>query len=301
MIKENLTDFTKPVTTLLSLANGQTATGALQQLVVDPARDSSGNPIPCGDSGASCAYVASQSVQIPSTIPRRNANGTGTYYALLSTSTTSAWCPSSTRTTTSSRAAPSPFGRRGYGFLGLQTPCSGLHVRQDGHDAPGLAVHEWIAAGGHGHEPPAPEVLALDVPTPTSTHPATRTTAQVASSAPNAADLTSGNSGWQYFPNPGMSRPQYSWQFNFDATGLPRGSCYTMWVEIPSTGRCRSRPTRAQAVRTVLDHAAVGRRRTQAQGSDRQDGVDRRPRAKSRPPVCLYRDEGEAGASPCYT
>jgi len=34
-----------------------------------------------------------------------------------------------------------------------------------------------------------------------------------------------------------MARPQYTWQFNFDATGLPRGTCYTMWIEIPSTSQ----------------------------------------------------------------
>ena len=34
-----------------------------------------------------------------------------------------------------------------------------------------------------------------------------------------------------------MSRPQYSWQFNFDSTGLPRGTCYTMYVEVPGTGQ----------------------------------------------------------------
>jgi hypothetical protein len=34
-----------------------------------------------------------------------------------------------------------------------------------------------------------------------------------------------------------MSRPQYSWQFNFDATGLPRGTCYSMYVEVPATGQ----------------------------------------------------------------
>jgi len=56
-------------------------------------------------------------------------------------------------------------------------------------------------------------------------------------SEPNPADLSSGNSGWQYFPSAGMARPQYTWQFNFDATGLPRGTCYTMWIEIPSTSQ----------------------------------------------------------------
>jgi hypothetical protein len=34
-----------------------------------------------------------------------------------------------------------------------------------------------------------------------------------------------------------MSRPQYTWQFNFDATGLVRGTCYSMYVEVPDTGQ----------------------------------------------------------------
>jgi hypothetical protein len=34
-----------------------------------------------------------------------------------------------------------------------------------------------------------------------------------------------------------MARPLYSWQFNFDATGLARGACYSMYVEVPGTGQ----------------------------------------------------------------
>ena len=63
------------------------------------------------------------------------------------------------------------------------------------------------------------------------------TGALLASSAPDPEDTTTGSSGWQYFPDPGMSRPQYTWQFNFDATGLARGSCYSMYVEVPDTGQ----------------------------------------------------------------
>jgi hypothetical protein len=51
------------------------------------------------------------------------------------------------------------------------------------------------------------------------------------------ANVTSGNSGWQYFPNPGMTRPQFTWQLNFDSTGLPRGVCYTVYIEVLSTGQ----------------------------------------------------------------
>ena len=39
-----------------------------------------------------------------------------------------------------------------------------------------------------------------------------------------------------------MSRPQYSWQFNFDSTGLPRGTCYSMYVEVPATGQVIGSP-----------------------------------------------------------
>ena len=36
----------------------------------------------------------------------------------------------------------------GYGFLGLQTPCTGTTCNKTRHDAPGLAVHERLDAGG---------------------------------------------------------------------------------------------------------------------------------------------------------
>ncbi len=234
-IKQNLTDFTQPVTTLLSLANGQTATGALQQLVVDPARDSSGNLIPCGDSGASCAYVASQSVQIPSTIPRRNADGTGTYYAYLYIDDQRV-VSELNEDNNIVQGGPITVRAAGFGFLGLQTPCSGFTC-----DKTGTMPLAWQFTNGSRVEDTATNLPRLKfwpgcpyTNVDASGYP---NTAQIASSAPNAADLTSGGSGWQYFPNPGMSRPQFSWQFNFDATGLPRGSCYTMWVEIPSTGQ----------------------------------------------------------------
>ncbi len=234
MIKENLTDFTQPVTTLLSLGSGQAATGVLPQLVIDPAKDSSGNPIPCGTSGASCVDVASQSVRIPATIPRRNANGTGTYYAYLYIDDQRV-VSELNEDNNIIQGGPITVQAPGYGFLGLQTPCSGTSCTKNGT----LPLAWQFTSGGvpvdtSSDLPRLKFYASCPAPLGSDGYPIGTV---LASSSPNAADLTSGNSGWQYFPNPGMSRPQFSWQYNFDSSGLPRGTCYSMYVEVPSTGQ----------------------------------------------------------------
>jgi hypothetical protein len=166
---------------------------------------------------------------IPSDIPRTNSDGTGTYYLHFYDDhqrivneldeTNNHWTE-----------GPITVEAPGYGFLGLQTPCSGMTC-----DKTGTMPLAWQFTNG---STPVDSVSTLPRLKFYNGCPATGyPTDPAASSSPNAADLSSGASGWQYFPNTGMARPQYSWQFNFDATGLPRGTCYTMYVEVPDTGQ----------------------------------------------------------------
>ena len=174
------------------------------------------------------------SLTIPATIPRTNADGTGMYYLHFYDDhrrivneldeTNNDW-----------REGPIVVEAPGYGFLGLQTPCTGTTC-----DKTGTMPLAWQFTSG---TTPVDTVSALprlkfyaSCPAPVGSNGYPSGTL-LASSAPNAADLTSGASGWQYFANVGMARPQYSWQFNFDATGLPRGTCYSMYVEVPATGQ----------------------------------------------------------------
>jgi hypothetical protein len=211
-IKENL-DPTKGTVTV-SLKTGSHAT-----------------PLPVG--GVEQAAVGSLTVL--STIPRTNPDGTGTYYLHFYDDrqrivneldeTNNHW-------TEGPIVVEAP--GYGFGFLGLQTPCSGMTC-----DKTGTLPLAWQFTNG---STPVNSVSSLPrlkfyagcpAPLGADGYPSA---APLASSAPNAEDLTSGGSGWQYFAVAG-GRPQYSWQFNFDATGLPRGTCYSMYVEVPDTGQ----------------------------------------------------------------
>jgi hypothetical protein len=221
MIKENLTDnVNSKITTLL--LSGQLPTTVL---------------------AGGTESVTPQSVQIPSNIPRLNADGTGTYYAYLYIDDQRV-VSELNEDNNIVQGGPITVRASGYGFLGLQTPCSGMTCTKTG-----TMPLAWqftrgsVAVDSVSALPrlkfwsgcPYPNVDSSGYPN----NPA------LASSAPNPTDLTSGSSGWQYFPNPGTGRPQYTWQFNFDATGLARGSCYTMWIEIPATSQVVGSPNPA--------------------------------------------------------
>jgi hypothetical protein len=172
---------------------------------------------------------------IPATIPRNNTNGTGTYY-LHFYDDRGRIVNELDETNNSWSEGPIIVDAPGYGFLGLQTPCTGTTCTKTG-----TMPLAWQFTNG---STPADSVSTLPrlqfyagCPVPLNTSTGYPLAGALASSAPNAADLTSGASGWQYFANVGMSRPQYSWQFNFDSTGLPRGTCYSMYVEVPAYGQ----------------------------------------------------------------
>jgi hypothetical protein len=187
-------------------------------------------PLPVG--GTEEAVVGS--LTIPASVPRTNSDGTGTYY-LHFYDDRGRIVNELDETNNHWTEGPVIVEAPGYGFLGLQSPCTGTTC-----DKTGTLPLAWQLTNG---STPVDSVSTLprikfygSCPTPLGPdgYPSGPI---LASSAPNAADLTSGASGWQYFASTGMIRPQYSWQFNFDATGLPRGTCYSMYVEVPATGQ----------------------------------------------------------------
>jgi hypothetical protein len=174
------------------------------------------------------------SVTIPASIPRTNADGTGTYY-LHFYDDRGRVVNELNEFNNDWSDGPITVDAPGYGFLGLQTPCTGMTCNKTGI----LPLAWQFTIGGV----PVDSVSTLPrvrfygscpAPVDSNQYP---TGAVLATSVPNAADLTSGASGWQYFPNAGMTRPQFTWQLNFDSTGLPRGVCYSMYIEVPATGQ----------------------------------------------------------------
>ena len=172
-------------------------------------------------------------VTILPTIPRTNTNGTGTYY-LHFYDDRQRIVNELDETNNHWTEGPIIVEAPGYGFLGLQTPCSGTTCSKTG-----TLPLAWQFTNGSTPVDSRSTLPRLKFYNgcPATGYPTGYPLSPAASSAPNAADLTSGSSGWQYFPNVGMGRPQYSWQFNFDSTGLPRGTCYSMYVEVPGTGQ----------------------------------------------------------------
>jgi hypothetical protein len=194
-------------------------------------KTASHDTLPVGD--AETAVVGS--LTIPANIPRMNSNGTGTYY-LHFYDDRGRIVNELDETNNDWTEGPITVEAPGYGFLGLQTPCAGTAC-----DKTGTLPLAWQFTNGSAPADSASTLPRLKFyagcPTQLGSNGYPSPGSYLKSSAPNAADITSGASGWQYFPNTGMSRPQYSWQFNFDSTGLPRGTCYSMYVEVPDTGQ----------------------------------------------------------------
>jgi hypothetical protein len=185
-----------------------------------------------GVGGVETAVVGD--LAIPATLPRTDPNGTGTYY-LHFYDDRGRIVNELDETNNHWTEGPIIVESPGYGFLGLQTPCDGQTC-----DKTGAVVLAWQFTDGQAPVDSGetlPRLAFYDgCPAPTDAD-GIPTGALLASSAPDPTDTTTGSSGWQYFPDPGMTRPQYTWQFNFDATGLVRGVCYSMYVEIPDTGQ----------------------------------------------------------------
>jgi hypothetical protein len=186
-------------------------------------------PLPVG--GSETAAVGS--VTIPGTIPRPN-NGTGTYYLHFYDDSRRV-VNELDETNNSWTEGPIIVDAPGWGFLGLQTPCSGTTCTKTGTLPLAWQFTEnSVPIDSVSTLPRIKFYASCPAPLGSDGYPSG---AILASSSPSPSDLTSGSSGWQYYASTGMTRPQYTWQFNFDATGLPRGTCYSMYVESPATGQ----------------------------------------------------------------
>jgi hypothetical protein len=220
-VKVNTNPSQGPITVLLN-------TGELDKLACVPTAPD--NPTCNG----ATELAAVGNVTIPASIPRTNADGTGTYFLHFYVDSgrvvneldefNNDWSD-----------GPITVDAPGYGFLGLQTPCTGMTCNKTG-TVP-LAWQFTIGSVPVDSMSTLPRVRFYDscpAPVGANGYPVGPVRA---TSEPNAADLTSGASGWQYFPNTGMTRPRFTWQLNFDSTGLPRGVCYSMYIEVPATGQ----------------------------------------------------------------
>jgi hypothetical protein len=176
---------------------------------------------------------------IPSDVPRPNPDGTGVVYLYAYVDDLRSVSEIDENNNIIGSGAitvlPSQSSATALGFLGLQTPCSGFTCTKSGS----LPIAWQFTQGGT----PIDSATSLPrlkwwtgCPTDPAAVAALIATPPIRTSSPNPADITTGNSGFQYFPDTGGSRAQFTWQFNFGQTGLPVG-CYTMYLEIPSTGQ----------------------------------------------------------------
>ena len=171
---------------------------------------------------------------IPADIPRTDDDGTGTYY-LHFYDDRGRIVNELDETNNSWTEGPIVVESSG---VRIPRPADALRrddVRQERRGRPRLAVHRWLGADRQRLDAPAAERSSTAARRPwvrTATRP------EPSWRAPLRPD---GHHHWlqrlEVLSHAGMSRPQYTWQFNFDATGLTRGSCYSMYVEVPDIGQ----------------------------------------------------------------
>jgi CARDB len=177
-----------------------------------------------------------QTLTIPSDIPRPNPDGTGTYYLYAYVDSTRV-VSEFNENNNIMQGGPITVLPPAYGFIGLQSPCNvgQLSCNKSGSGAVPIA---WqFSLGG----------LAVD----SSANPPrlkfyTGCTTQVTASTPALAvaspdNVSTGNSGFQYFATSGLTRPQWTWQYNWNRTDPVTGAnllgCYQLYIEVPSLGQ----------------------------------------------------------------
>jgi hypothetical protein len=224
MIKENLTDFTKPVTTLL-------ATGDLAEVLA-----------------AGTEIVAPQSVRIPSDIPRLNADQTGTYYAYLYIDDQRV-VSELDEGNNIVQGGPITVRAGAYGIAGLFTPCGpGLTCNRSGTGAVPLA---WqFTQGGVAVDTLALRPTLIFYQSNTSWQQGSQIGSAVSPCAAGTiCDLSTGNSGFQYCDATATfalcsTRPPFTWQYNWQrkdpSTGqnlLGTSSCGSADADADVSGR----------------------------------------------------------------
>jgi hypothetical protein len=197
-----------------------------------------------GDLGAvpadGSASIDTRPITIPADIPLP-ASGPGTYYLYL-------YVDDLRRVNEIDednnivQGGPITVDPAGYRMLGLYTPCSGLTcTKKTGSAFPlafGLAFSGAEAIDSQG-TPPLFRVYAPVAGGKCRTTLPTDGSGYLFLAVPD--DLSSGSSGWQYFPVAG-TRPAFTWQYNFQGKNplngatLPVG-CYSFVLEVPDTGQ----------------------------------------------------------------
>ena len=251
MIKENLTDFTKPITTLLTFSDGQPATDDLPDLVANTAATHCGTP-------DSCADVTPHQVRIPAGIPLLNSDHTGTYYAWLYIDDERV-VSELNEDNNYVRGGPITVRPGAYETAGLLSPCGpGLTCSRTGLGAVPIA---WqFTQGGV-----ALDTLALR---PTLTFYRSTSTweqgSQIGSAVmPCAAgtqcDLSTGNSGFQYCNAAGTynlcgTRSTFTWQYNWerkDPSGQDLTGNLILWIYPTATQNCQDGASCAPGTKAI--------------------------------------------------
>jgi len=177
-----------------------------------------------------------QTLTIPSDIPRPNSDGTGTYYLYAYADSTRV-VSELDENNNIIQGGPITVLPPAYGFIGLQSPCNvgQLSCTKTGSGAVPIA---WqFSLGGVAVDSSAnPPRLKFYTG---CTTPVTAATTPLAIATPD--NVSTGNSGFQYFATTGLIRPQWSWQYNWNRTDPVTGStlygCYQLYIEVPSLGQ----------------------------------------------------------------
>ena len=213
------------------LANGtiDTTTGAVYTRLLKSV------PLAALDPGLS-ESIDPQALTIPGNIPLPGAGQTGTYYLYAYVDSTRV-VSELDEDNNIIQGGPITVVAAGYGFIGLQTPCDPgqLSCTKSGAGAVplawqfsrgGVAVDSFANAPRLKFYQGCSTVVTANTPTLLVANP---------------GDLSTGSSGFQYFPAAGTTRPQFTWQYNWErsdpASGATLIGCYQLYIEVPSTGQ----------------------------------------------------------------
>lgn len=168
--------------------------------------------------------IPAQTITIPSNIPRNPSTGTGTYYLLLYADNQNTVLESNENNNVGS-AGPITVLHSLYGFLGLQTPCTGLTCTGNAGSSNPLA---WQFTDGTGTPVDSPDSLPE-----IWIYRASCTTWAQGSLLSDGKPGDPGTSSWQY---PVPNRPAFTWQFNWKDSNATAG-CYLAFIGSRASGQ----------------------------------------------------------------
>jgi len=184
----------------------------------------------------SSEILGPQTLTIPIDIPRPNPDQTGTYYLYAYVDSTRV-VSEFNENNNIMQGGPITVLPPVYGFIGLQSPCNvgQLSCTKSGSGAVPIA---WQFSQGGVAVDSSANPPRLKFYTGCTTQITASTTPLAVASPDN---VSTGNSGFQYFATTGLTRPQWTWQYNWNRTDPVTGAnllgCYQLYIEVPSLGQ----------------------------------------------------------------